>query len=65
MQISFILNQTLDFKTYDEIKKNLFCNATRCMQETGGTQKNPQTCPFILAFSFAAVLNADISHKST
>lgn len=44
MQISFISNQTLDFKTYDEINKNQlpFCNATRCIQETDETQKQPQ-----------------------
>lgn len=30
-----------------------------------GLKKIPQTCTCILSFSIAAVLNADISHKST
>lgn len=37
------------------------------MQETDGSEKKPNqpNCTFILAFSIAAFLYADISHKST
>lgn len=66
MQISFILNQTLDFKTYNVIKEKPFSvmplDACRRLM---GLKKTPKTCTFILAFSVAAVLNTDISHKST
>lgn len=63
MQFSFILNQIVDYKTYDEWKKNPTCKATRGIEETDRTEKD--NCTFSLAFSTAAFLYAGVSHKST
>lgn len=61
IQINFILNQTLDFKTYDGQKTIMPLDASRKLM--GLKKKKNHT--FILAFSIAVLLYVDTSHKST
>lgn len=65
IQINFILNQMLDFKTYDGQKTIMLLDASRKLMGLK-KKKNPQhTHTFILAFSIAVLLYIDTSHKST